>query len=201
MARADWNNSCSPHRQMNLLPSNLPERRLSSLEPEPPPPRPFAAEDDSPFALKGSRCFSGNGRAIFVGLCAGAVLISVAGLTYVRHERSQHEAMQPPRIFAEAKHKALTKAGEMSPPAPVLVQVNSDHIHVTAIALGHPRLAVINGRAVAEGDSITVHTPARSVALSLRVVKIADGRIDLTDGTQLISAHLEVAKPTSAGQK
>ena len=186
---------------MNLLPSNLPERRLSSLEPEPPPPRPFVPEDESPFALKGGRFFSGNGRAIFIGLAAGATLISALGIAHVRRERAAREEMQTPRIFTEAKHKALTKAGETTPPAPMLVQVSSDLLHVTAIALGHPRLAVINGRAVAEGDSITVHTPARSVALSLRVVKIADGRIDLTDGTQMISAHLEVARPTPPGQR
>jgi hypothetical protein len=61
--------------------------------------------------------------------------------------------------------------------------------------LGHPRLAVINGRAVAEGDWITLHGPNRAVAVTLRVLKIADGRVDLTDGTQTISAQLEIAKP------
>jgi hypothetical protein len=66
---------------------------------------------------------------------------------------------------------------------------------VSAIALGHPRLAVINGRSVAEGDSITVHTPSHAVAVTLRVVKIADGRISLTDGTQVITTRLTVPAP------
>ena len=158
-------------------------------------------DPNSPFALKGSRGLSGNGRAIFIGLAGGAILISVLGIGYVHHERAKREAMEVPRIFTEAKHTALTKADGTSTPAPMVVQINSDLVHVTAIALGHPRLAVINGRAVAEGDWVTVHTPARAVALSLRVVKIADGRIDLSDGTQMISAQLEVARRTPTEQK
>jgi hypothetical protein len=69
---------------------------------------------------------------------------------------------------------------------------------VTAIALGHPRLAVINNKPVTEGDTIVVHAPTRSVALTLRVVKISDGRIDFSDGTQVFSAQLTVVPPTRA---
>src|SRR5205823_13666712 len=79
----------------------------------------------------------------------------------------------------------------VTPPAPIVVQISLDLLHVTAISLGHPRLAVINGEQVAEGDRITVHTPAASVAVTLQIVRIADSRIDLTDGTQVITAQLE----------
>ena len=78
----------------------------------------------------------------------------------------------------------------------MVVQLSTDVIRVTAIALGHPRLAVINGRSVTEGDTVTVHTPNHAVAVTLRVVKIADGRIDLTDGTQTVSARLVVPTPS-----
>ena len=65
-------------------------------------------------------------------------------------------------------------------------------IHVTAISLGDPSLAIVNGKRVAEGDEVALH-PARSTAeVKLRVLKIGDGQIDLTDGTQVLSVHLEV---------
>jgi hypothetical protein len=69
---------------------------------------------------------------------------------------------------------------------------------VTAISLGHPRLAIINGQQVAEGEWITVHTPVASVALSLKVLRIGDGRIDLSDGTQEITARLELPPPAQS---
>ena len=71
-------------------------------------------------------------------------------------------------------------------------------VRVSAIALGHPRLAVINGKTIAEGDRVTLQAPNAAVALILRVVKIGDGSIDLSDGTKLFSAQLTIpsrAKP------
>lgn len=179
---------------MDLIPSKLPQRRvITAIVPDPPPAN-AVEEDDSPFALKGSRVFSGNGRAMFVGIVAGAILISALGFSYRRHEQAKRAAMTAPRLFTVATHKSLTTQPGNSPPAPVVVHM-SDLVHVTAIALGHPRLAVINGRAVAEGDWVTVHGPNRAIAVTLRVLKIADGRVDLTEGTQTISAQLEIAKP------
>jgi hypothetical protein len=73
-------------------------------------------------------------------------------------------------------------------PFPLVVQLTPEMLQVTAIALGHPRIAVINGRIVGEGDSIMVHTPTHAVALTLRVVRIADGRVDLFDGSHIMHA-------------
>ena len=191
-----------PSRAMELIPRKLPERPLlSAIEADPPPVQPADANADSPFALKGSRLFSGNGRAICLGICAGAVLISVLGVTYERHQHAKREAMNVPRMFTVATGKAVTTPPGTSTPAPLVVEMNPELIHVTAIALGHPRLAVINGRSVAEGDWINVHGPSRNITVALRVLKIADGRIDLTDGTQVISAHLEIAKPVGRDPK
>lgn len=181
---------------MQLIPSNLPERRISSLAPEPAPLEEGDQGADSPFQLRGSRFFSGNGRAIFVGLVAGGILISAAGYAFVRHERAQREAMAMPRLVSVVTHTVSGSPHTVTTPPPVIVQFNPDVIRVSAIALGHPRLAVINGRAAAEGDTVTVHTPNHSVAVTLRVVRIADGRVDLSDGTQTIHARLAVATPT-----
>jgi hypothetical protein len=81
------------------------------------------------------------------------------------------------------------------PPEPIVIQLSTEVLQVTAIALGHPRLAVINGTSVTEGDRIVVHVPTHSVALTLRVLKIADGRVDLSDGMHVVTARLTVPTP------
>jgi hypothetical protein len=53
-------------------------------------------------------------------------------------------------------------------------------------------MAIINGQLVGEGEQFTLKIPSSSVALSLKVIKIADGQIQLSDGTQVIAARLEV---------
>jgi hypothetical protein len=87
------------------------------------------------------------------------------------------------RMISKGNHPA-------SAPSSIVVQLNSDQIQVTAIALGHPRLAVINGKQVAEGDTVTVHTPTRSLALTLKVLEISDRAVKLSDGTQVMTVHL-----------
>jgi len=82
----------------------------------------------------------------------------------------------------------------------MVVQIDSGALRISAIVLGHPRLAVINGRTVAEGDTIVVHTPARAVAVTLRVLKIAEGQVKLSDGTQVIMARLNIPSPAAAKQ-
>ena len=181
---------------MELIPSKLPERRISSVAPEPAALGDASSDADSPFQLQGSRFLSGNGRAIFTGLVLGGLLISAGGYAFVRHERAQRAAMAVPRLVNVVTHAVSGSPHTVTTPAPVVVQLTTEVIRVTAIALGHPRLAVINGRSVTEGDTITVHTPMHSVAVTLRVVRIADGRVDLTDGTQMIHASLAVTTPT-----
>ena len=65
-------------------------------------------------------------------------------------------------------------------------------VRVSAIALGHPRLAVINGKTVTEGESVILQAPNSSLALILRVNRIGDGAIELSDGKQLFSAQLTI---------
>jgi hypothetical protein len=78
------------------------------------------------------------------------------------------------------------------------VQIDADLLHISAIVLGHPRLAVINGRTVAEGDTILVHIPTRAVAVTLRVLKISEGQVKLSDGTQVIVVRLNIPSPSAA---
>jgi hypothetical protein len=184
---------------VELIPSKMPDKRvITSLDPA--PTESADADEESPFTLKGSEVFSGNPRAMFTGIILGALLISAGGVAYVKHERKTRLDMQVPRSFTPAKNKTITAPPGDTAPAPVVVDIR-DSIHVSAIALGHPRLAVINGRAVAEGDWLTVHTPTRAVTVKLRVLKIADGAIDLTDGTQTIRAQLDIPSLTPREQK
>lgn len=136
--------------------------------------------------LKSVSLFSGNGRAIFLGLVAGAILISALGVLYKRQQAARRHAEEERKLLAVSTHS-------ISPPEPIIVKISADAIHVSAISLGHPRLAIINGQLVSEGEKITVHTPSASVTVTLQVMKIGDGQIELSDGTQIIKARLELA--------
>jgi Spy/CpxP family protein refolding chaperone len=78
--------------------------------------------------LKGASLFTGNGRAIFLGIIFGAAVLSTIGISYRRYETARHNE--------EARRKFL---------------------------------AIINGQQASKGDRITIHTPAASVAITLRV--------------------------------
>lgn len=73
-------------------------------------------------------------------------------------------------------------------PAPV-AKINADAIHVTAISLGQPRLAIVNGKQLGEGDEVV------AAATRLRIVKISDGEVELSSGPQMVLARLAPPKP------
>ena len=149
------------------------------------------AASDSPFVLKGAGVMSGNGRWVFIGAIVGAMLLSVGGIIFSRHSGEDGERFSFP-TFIKARTHHLEEAGSAEPPAPIVIELSADMVRVSAIALGHPRLAVINGKTVTEGDSVTLQSPNAPVALVLRVVKIGDGSIDLSDGKKMFSAQLTI---------
>lgn len=147
------------------------------------------------FALTGSRVFSGNGRVIVFGITAGVFLLLFAGFLFDRHQRSHGgQPLSFTKFIRARTHTISASPRELVPPAPVVVQIDEKLLHVSGIALGHPRLAVINGQSVTEGDSVKVSSANPTVTLLLRVLKIGDGRIDLTDGTQVITTRLFIPK-------
>lgn len=181
---------------MRLILKDSPSPRLlNTVAPE----GKSTASGDPPgarFSLKGAALFSGNGRAIFVGIALGAVVFSVIGVLYSRHQAAKQQKEAEMRLRPIDTQGLSASSHSTSTPAPIMVQISASQIHVTAIALGEPRLAIINGKQVLEGESITLEaTPA--ITVKLRVVKIADGQIDLTDGNQIITVRLHVppAKP------
>jgi multidrug efflux pump subunit AcrA (membrane-fusion protein) len=148
--------------------------------------------------LKGSALFTGNGRAIFIGLFLGAAILLTIGFFYERRQAAKQNEEAARRLMTVTTTSISSSAQTVTTPAPIIVQISLEQIHVTAISLGRPRLAVINGQQVAEGDRISLHTPTTSVTVSLQVLKIADGRIDLSDGLHVITARLEAHGLTGA---
>jgi hypothetical protein len=170
---------------MRVISQEMPSPRLlSTVVPEACEPPPEYVSSKS--RLTSGSLFSGNGRAIFLGIVLGAVLLSAISLLYVRRQEALSHAEEQLKLLA-------VSAPSISRPEPIVVKITGDMIHVSAISLGHPRLAIINGRLVGEGEQITIHPPSASIVVSLRVVKISDGQIQLSDGTQVISARLEVS--------
>ncbi len=155
--------------------------------------------------LKSASLFSGNGRAIFLGIVLGAVLLSAISILYVRRQAALRRAEEELKLLPVSARSISPPAPSsppalISPPAPIVVKISPDMIHISAISLGHPRMAIINGKLVGEGEQIIIHPPSASTAVSLRLVKISDGQIQLSDGAQVISVRLEVSpssKPNS----
>ena len=179
---------------MEIIPNTAPAPRLTNTV-EATVLRQNSAEAVSRSNVRLARTglFSGNGRAIFVGLALGATLVSATAFLFSRHPATVAVPPVEPKMMPVETGIVSGGAHPLVDPKPVMMQVTEELLRVTAISLGHPRLAVINGTAVAEGDSIIVHSPeARSVTVKLRVLKIGDGRIDLTDGVQVIRTHLTI---------
>jgi hypothetical protein len=182
---------------MHLIPSKMPEPKLiSSVVPEAEEKTSLSEGAERPFALDGSRPFAGHGRAILVGIAAGAVVISIAGMIFHRQHHLKAEEVAVPKVLSVVTRKVFGSSHSQATPTPMVVQIDADVLRISAIVLGHPRLAVINGRTIAEGDTILVHTPARAVAVTLRVLKISEGQVKLSDGTQVITARLNIPSPS-----
>jgi len=145
------------------------------------------------FSVANNSFLAGNFRAVVFALLFGALAFVMIGIVWGRH-RSEARTESGARQLVPATTLSLSSAQHPeAAPAPITVQIRADLIRVTAISLGHPRLAIINGHQVAEGEMVTLHTPTASVAVTLKVVKIGDGRIDLSDGTQIITARLDLS--------
>ena len=184
---------------MRLVPSKMPEPKLiSSVVPEAEEKTSSNEGAEWPFALGGSRPFGDHGRAILVGIAAGVVVICIAGAIFHRQHRLKAEELAVPKVLSAVTRKVFGSSHSAATPVPVVVQIDADVLHISAIVLGHPRLAVINGRTVAEGDTLLVHIPTRAVAVTLRVLKISEGQVQLSDGTQVVMARLSIPSPATS---
>ena len=171
--------------KMKVLPDVGPRPRLlSSAVMSPPATAEKAAEKVKQ---------SATGRRFTRTLCKVAVagLIGAVVVHWLVHRGNIQEEAIAIRKLVVVGTRMLARAGHQpNPPNAIVVQLNADLLQVTSIALGHPRLAVINGKQVAEGEQVIVHTPTRSISVALRVLEISDRQVTLSDGTQVITVHL-----------
>lgn len=73
-----------------------------------------------------------------------------------------------------------------------LVPISPDSLHVTSIAMGNPRLTIVNGKRLAEEDWLVVKTPNGDA--SVRVLSIQDGMVRFKHGGATIDAPLQVVQ-------
>jgi hypothetical protein len=167
---------------MRLVPHDSPAPRLlkTALEQSERPP-----EGDQPGpGLTTGLNFSGKDRAVFAAIALGAILLCFITFTHWRQRTAVHPAKQDARIPAVSTPIVAAEPNG---------KISANLIHVSAISLGNPRMAIINGRLVGEGERITLHPAGAPAAVSLRLRKISDGEIELSDGAQVIKARLELA--------
>jgi hypothetical protein len=126
--------------------------------------------------------------ALVLGILFALALGSVAVIYWLESLR------YPVVVTIRAPEKKLSQ-DSLDYQAEPLVPVNPDMLHVTSIALGNPRLTIVNGKRLAEGDWLLVSTPVGHARLWL--MQIEDGVVRFRHGGQTISAKLQVTqKPT-----
>jgi len=76
----------------------------------------------------------------------------------------------------------------------ILIPLSPDLIHVTSIALGNPRLTIVNGKRLAEEDWLVVKTPKGEA--SVRVISIQDGFVRFKHGGETIDSRLQLVAET-----
>ena len=107
--------------------------------------------------------------------------------------------MIEPRVFATSSTIGVPDANVAGDPLKnkkgPLVPVSPEMLHVSSIALGTPRLTIVNGKRLAEGDWLVITTPLG--AASLRLTQIEDGFVRFRHGGETISAKLQIVEKTA----
>jgi hypothetical protein len=76
-----------------------------------------------------------------------------------------------------------------------LVPIKPEMLQVTSISLGEPRLAIVNGRELTEGETIVLKTGGGRA--TLRVQSIQDGMVRFRHGGQTLDVPLQAGKKSS----
>ncbi len=131
-----------------------------------------------------------RGRLSFVGSLVLVTLAFSVGFSYLWEKGYLRRAAPTETpVVRGAALEAPVSASTSATPA--LFPLNADMLHVTAIALGQSRLAIVNDQRVAEGESLEVNTSA-GVA-TVRVDKIEDGMVRFAYGNDSIEVKLNPA--------
>jgi len=125
--------------------------------------------------------------AVTIGVVLALIALA-AGIMYWK-ERQRYPVVVTIAL-PDTSEQGDPLAGKLGP----LVPVKPDLLQVTAIALGEPRLTVVNGKQLAEGEWLVVTT---SLGLaSLRVISIQDGLVRFKHGGEMIDVRLQAAEKT-----
>jgi hypothetical protein len=160
--------------------------------------RPERGASDEPVASRSP--LSSISVFSFVG---GFLLLLLAILAIWIYLSEQEPPRPEPLADRDTQRKrALSATPPVTPASPpaageAFVRIMPDMFRVTSIALGDTPLAIINGKRVAEGDSLQVTVGGREIFL--HVAKIEDGVVHLAHGQQVIDAHLAPATSKTPG--
>jgi hypothetical protein len=176
------NSSPSGGEDLHMVQREEPLPRLSEsetpTESSPAPPSVSDAGDEVP----------ARGRFTFI---ASLLLIAFAfslGLSYFFEKRWLNPST-PTRAGGSAETALVEPGVNTSAGAPVAL--GPDAFHVSAISLGAQPRAVVNGKAVSEGDSFVVVTTSGPV--TARVTQIEGGIVHFLAGDEKIDVKLNPA--------
>jgi hypothetical protein len=150
------------------------------------------------------RLIAGPGFSISTFSFVGGFLLLLLAIVAIWIYFGQQE---PPRLQPLANRNtkrkpALSQTFSVTPIPPpaageAFVPITPQMVHVTSIALGDVPLAIVNGKRVAEGDSLALTVAGREIFL--QVTKIEDGVVHLAHGGQVIDARLAAAISKTPG--
>lgn len=126
---------------------------------------------------------SSGRRVLLVLVILLGIPIVAGGSIYWFFSRNAPVVLEISEVDKPAKPDPLGDRG-------ALVPVSADMLHVTSIALGSPRLIIVNGKRLAQGDWLVVKTP--NAEASVRIISIEDGVVRFKQGKQTIDARLQL---------
>ena len=143
---------------------------------------------------------------IGIGVLAAGIIywVQVQDSPVVAAPNSLHKTDQDSRL-GKSDNSAPAKSAVSRPDNDPLrgqgasIPVNNDMLHVTSIALGSPRLTIVNGKRLAIGDWLILKTPTGNA--SVRIESIEDGSVQFKHGDQTIDAPLQVIPPSPNSPK
>ena len=89
----------------------------------------------------------------------GAAALFIFALTFAQHAGNQSNRFDFPTFIKARTRDLAAGPASAASPAPIMIELSNDMVRVSAISLGHPRLAIINGNAVTEGAAVTIAGP------------------------------------------
>ena len=174
---------------MNPSPSGDEELRIVQRDKPPPRLLETAAAENDQSKLSAAAAESGEpvpqgGRLTFVGSILLIAIAFTVGLSYLLEKRWLHHsaAVSSDTTLRPGETNGGTEAAAGN------ATIQSDLFHVTAISLGSTRLAIVNGKKVAEGETVVVSTS--SGPATVRVAKIEDGVVHLVYGHERIDVKV-----------